>query len=43
MCLLVVALVFDFEGLSVPQIITEKVGHFWTSHPMQLGKSKDYQ
>jgi hypothetical protein len=28
MCLLVVALVLDIEGLSVPQIITEKIGHF---------------
>jgi hypothetical protein len=29
MCLLIVALVLDIEGLSVPQIITENIGHSW--------------
>jgi hypothetical protein len=29
MCLLIVALVLDIEGLPVPQIITEKIGHIW--------------
>ncbi len=39
MCLLVVALVLDIEGLPVPQIITEKIGHFWP--PDKLDKPKN--
>ncbi len=41
MCLLVVALVLDIEGLSVPQIIAKKIGHFWPPDKSDKPKRND--